>query len=197
MRESELRRLIAEVFRWTYLRKLNTTIGGNVSARLTDDTILITPSSVPKHLIKPANIVKMKLDGTVLSGGVPSSEWRMHVEIYKVRDDVKAVVHTHSSSILALSMAGYKVDTSVVEARYYLGETIPEIPYHPPGSQELADAVARTFKIGKVNVAILKNHGVVAVGSNLLEALNRAEVLEHLAEVTIHSSILEIIGRKK
>ncbi len=197
MRESELRRLIAEVFRWTYLRKLNTTIGGNVSARLTDDTILITPSSIPKHLIKPTNIVKMKLDGTVLSGGVPSSEWRMHVEIYKVRDDVKAIVHTHSSSVLALSMAGYKVDTSIVEARYYLGETIPEIPYHPPGSQELAEAVARTFRIGKVNVAILKNHGVVAVGSNLLEALNRAEILEHLAEITIHSSILEIISRKK
>jgi len=197
VRESELRRLIAEVFRWTYLRKLNTTIGGNVSARLTDDTILITPSSIPKHLIKPTNIVKMKLDGTVLSGGVPSSEWRMHVEIYKVRDDVKAIVHTHSSSVLALSMAGYKVDTSIVEARYYLGETIPEIPYHPPGSQELAEAVARTFRIGKVNVAILKNHGVVAVGSNLLEALNRAEILEHLAEITIHSSILEIISRKK
>jgi len=96
VREAELRRLIAEVFRWTYLKGLNTTIGGNISARLDEETILITPSGMPKHLVKPANIVKMKLDGTVIGPGKPSSEWRMHVEIYKIRDDVKLLfMHIH------------------------------------------------------------------------------------------------------
>ena len=189
--EQELRRLIAEVFRWTYLKNLNTTIGGNVSARLDKETILITPTSTPKHLIKPANIVKMKLDGTVIGGGKPSSEWRMHIEIYKVRSDVKAIVHTHSPSILALSLAGVKPDLSICEAKTYLGDYVPEVPYYTPGSQELAEAVARVFKNVNVYVAILRNHGVVAVGSNLFEALNRAEVIEQVAYITLMSYLLK------
>lgn len=190
VREAELRRLIAEVFRWTYLKGLNTTIGGNISARLDEETILITPSGMPKHLVKPANIVKMKLDGTVIGPGKPSSEWRMHIEIYKIRDDVKAIVHAHPPNVLALTIAGYKIDVDLPEIKAYIGNNIPEVPYYTPGSQELAEAVARVFKARNVNITILRNHGVVAVGTNLFEALNRIEVLEHVAYITIMTYIL-------
>ncbi len=190
-RESDLRKLIAEVFRWTYLKGLNHVIGGNVSARLNEETILITPTRMPKHLVRPSSIVKMRLDGTVIGSGRPSSEWRMHVSVYSVRDDVKAIVHTHQPYTLALHAAGFKVDLSIAEAQAYLGTSVAEIPYYTPGSQELADAVARALKVRGVNVVILKNHGVVAVGSNLFEALNRAEVLENVAMITVLSNLLK------
>ncbi len=189
-REAELRRMLAEVFRWTYLKNLTTTLGGNASARLNEDTILITPSGMPKHMIRPANIVKMKLDGTVQGPGKPSSEWRMHVEIYKTRDDVKAVLHVHAPHILALYEAGYRIDVDMVELKVYVGPTIPEVGYLAPGSQELAEAVARALRPRNVYAVILRKHGIVTVGSNILEALNRAEILDQAAYITILRNIL-------
>ncbi|NPA99957.1 MAG: class II aldolase/adducin family protein [Crenarchaeota archaeon] len=189
-REAELRRLLAEVFRWTYLKNLTTTMGGNASARLDEETILITPSGMPKHMIRPANIVKMKLDGTVQGPGRPSSEWRMHVEIYKTRDDVKAVLHVHSPHVLALYEAGYKLDIDIVELKAYVGPTIPEVGYLAPGSQELAEAVARALRPRNVNAVILRGHGIVTVGSNIFEALNRAEVIDQAAYITILRNLL-------
>ncbi len=190
-REAELRRLIAEVFRWTYLKGLTTTIGGNISARLDEETMLITPSGVPKHMVKPANIVKMKLDGTVQGSGRPSTEWRMHAEIYKTRDDVKAIVHVHPPHVLALYNAGYKIPTDLVEVSAYVGQNIPEVGTYAPGSQELAEAVARALRPRNVYAVILRGHGVVTVGSNLFEALNRAEVLEQAAYIAILQKLLE------
>ncbi|NPA70923.1 MAG: class II aldolase/adducin family protein [Crenarchaeota archaeon] len=189
-REAELRRLLAEVFRWTYLKNLTTTMGGNASVRLDEETILITPSGMPKHMIKPANIVKMKLDGTVQGPGKPSSEWRMHVEIYKTRDDVRAVLHVHSPHVIALYEAGYKLDIDIVELKAYVGPTIPEVGYLTPGSQELAEAVARALRPRNVNAVILRGHGIVTVGSNIFEALNRAEVIDQAAYITILRNML-------
>ncbi|MFP3161397.1 MAG: class II aldolase/adducin family protein, partial [Vulcanisaeta sp.] len=102
MNEASLRRSLVEIFRLAYMRRLVDLLGGNVSARLGGDEILITPTSTPKVLIKPQSIVKIRLDGTVISGGKPSSEWRMHAGIYRVRSDVKFVLHTHPPNILAL-----------------------------------------------------------------------------------------------
>ncbi len=189
-REAELRRLLAEVFRWTYLKGLSTTIGGNASVRLDEETILITPSGMPKHMIRPVHIVKMKLDGTVQGSGKPSSEWRMHVEIYKTRDDVRAVLHVHAPHVLALYESGYKLDIDVVEVKAYLGPTIPEVGYLKPGSQELAEAVARALRPRNVYAVVLRKHGIVTVGANILEALNRAEILDQAAYITILKNIL-------
>ncbi|WP_243669042.1 class II aldolase/adducin family protein [Vulcanisaeta sp. JCM 16161] len=108
MNEASLRRIIVEIFRLAYVRRLVDLLGGNASARLSSDEVLITPTSMPKVLMKPQSIVKIRLDGTVISGGNPSSEWRMHVGIYRVRDDVRFVLHTHPPNILALTRAGLR-----------------------------------------------------------------------------------------
>ena len=189
MNETALRRLIVEIFRLAYVRKLADLLGGNASARLNNDEILITPSSMPKVLIRPQSIVKIRLDGTVVSGGNPSSEWRMHVGIYRVRNDVKFILHTHPPNILALTKAGLKIDLSLSEAISYVGE-IAEVPYLRPGSSELADAVSKALSRRNVTAVILRNHGLVTVGSTPYEALNRAEVLENLAYITLLSSCL-------
>ena len=187
MNENALRRLIVEIFRLAYVRRLTDLLGGNASARLGSDEVLITPTSMPKILIKPQSIVKIRLDGTVISGGNPSSEWRMHVGIYRVRDDVKFVLHTHPPNILALTKAGLKIDLSLSEAISYVGE-VAEVPYLRPGSAELADAVSKALSRRSVTAVILKNHGLVTVGSTPYEALNRAEVLENLAYITLLSN---------
>ncbi|ADN51386.1 class II aldolase/adducin family protein [Vulcanisaeta distributa] len=189
MNEASLRRIIVEIFRLAYARRLVDLLGGNASARLGGDEVLITPTSMPKTLIKPQSIVKIKLDGTIVSGGNPSSEWRMHVGIYRVRDDVKFILHTHPPNILALTRAGLKVDLSFSEAISYVGE-IAEVPYLKPGSAELADAVARAVSKKNITAVILRNHGLVTVGSTPYEALNRAEVLENLAYITLLSNCL-------
>jgi len=189
MNEASLRRTLVEIFKLAYVRKLVDLLGGNVSARLGDDEILITPTSTPKVLIKPQSIVKIRLDGTVISGGKPSSEWRMHVGIYRVRSDVKFVLHTHPPNILALTQAGLKVDLSLSEAISYIGE-VAEVPYLKPGSAELAEAVSRAMSKEGVTAVILKNHGLVTIGSTPYEALNRAEVLDDLAYITLMTRLL-------
>jgi len=189
MNEASLRRTLVEIFKLAYVRKLVDLLGGNVSARLGSDEILITPTSTPKVLIKPQSIVKIRLDGTVISGGKPSSEWRMHVGIYRVRSDVKFVLHTHPPNILALTQAGLKVDLSLSEAISYIGE-VAEVPYLKPGSAELAEAVSRAMSKDDVTAVILKNHGLVTIGSTPYEALNRAEVLDDLAYITLMTRLL-------
>ena len=184
MNEASLRRLVVEVFRLAYARRLVDLLGGNASARLSNDELLITPTSMPKVLIRPQSIVKIRLDGTVVSGGNPSSEWRMHVGIYRVRDDVKFILHTHPPNILALTRVGLKIDLTLSEAISYVGE-VAEVPYLKPGSTELANAVSRAVSRRGVTAVILSNHGLVTLGSTPYEALNRAEVLEDLAYITL------------
>lgn len=189
MNEASLRRYLVEVFRLAYVRRLTDIMGGNVSARLSADEVLITPTSTPKPLVKPNALVKMRLDGTVLGGGRPSSEWRMHLGIYRVRDDVKVVLHTHPPNVIALSQAGLRPDFSLTEAVSYVGE-VGEVPLLKPGSEELAEAVARAFRHRNVTAVILKGHGLVTVGSTPYEALNKAEVLEDVAYITLLTKIL-------
>nr|KJR71420.1 MAG: fuculose phosphate aldolase [Vulcanisaeta sp. AZ3] len=187
MNEQTVRRLLVEITRLAYTKRLVDLLGGNASARLGGE-ILITPTSTPKVLIKPQNIVKMRLDGTVVSGGKPSSEWRMHVGIYKVRDDVKFILHTHPPNILALTQAGLNIDASLSEATSYVGE-IAEVPYIRPGTQELADAVSKAVLRRDITAVILRRHGLVTMGSSPYEVLNRTEVLENLAYITLMSRI--------
>ncbi|MGC9153690.1 MAG: class II aldolase/adducin family protein [Vulcanisaeta sp.] len=189
MNEQSLRRSLVEIFRLAYAKRLVDLLGGNASARLGNDNILITPTSVPKVLIKPQSIVKIRLDGTVITGGKPSSEWRMHVGVYRVRDDVKFILHTHPPNILALTQAGFKIDLTFSEAISYVGN-VAEVPYLKPGSAELAEAVSRAISRKDVTAVILKNHGLVTVGSTPYEALNRAEVLENLAYITLMMKLL-------
>ncbi|ADY00635.1 L-fuculose-phosphate aldolase [Vulcanisaeta moutnovskia 768-28] len=187
MNETSLRRSLVEIFRLAYARKLVDLLGGNASARLSNDEVLITPTSMPKILIKPQSIVKIRLDGTIISGSNPSSEWRMHVGIYKARNDAKFILHTHPPNILALSRAGLKIDLSLSEAISYVGEVV-EVPYLKPGSAELANAVSKAVSRRGVTAVILRNHGLVTLGSTPYEALNRAEVLEDLAYITLISN---------
>jgi L-fuculose-phosphate aldolase len=174
-----------------YLRGHLTLLSGNVSMRVGDE-VLITPTSRPKPFLTPEELVWIDLDGRVLRGSLkPTSEWRMHVAIYRRRPDVGAVVHTHD--VLPTVLAD-GIDPSVLsEAEAYLGSGIAVVPYIQPGTAELAEAVASALE--RSNVAVLKRHGLVAVGRDLAEAVNRIEVVADLANATFYAAVLSAIKR--
>ncbi len=175
------RRKVAEVAREMAALGLVTGSSGNVSLKL-GELILITPSGVPYGDLRPAQIVAIDLAGRPVSGrGIPSSEWRMHVAIYRARADVRAIVHTHSPYATAASFCD-QLPVVHDEGRLLFGEGIPVSRHAPPGTWELAEAVAKALGGGKA--ALVARHGAVAVGATLREALLLAEKLEEAARLT-------------
>jgi len=176
------KREILYYLRILYRKGYITTLSGNLSVRC-GEKVVITPSAKPKHKLSLNDLVVMDLEGRVLNGGTPSSEWRLHLGAYRSREDINAVVHTHNKSVVALSLAGVPLELVTVEASAYLRGGVRVVPPLPPGSRELADAVAEAVR--NADVVILEGHGAVAVAPTLDEAVNKVEVLDDLADVLL------------
>ncbi len=156
---------------------LNANASGNVSVR-TDAGFCITPSGIGPDRMQPADMVDMALDGTVLTAGKPSSEWRFHRDLYAARPDIGAVVHAHSP--YATSMACLRQD---IPPFHYMiamagGNTIRCAEYHLFGTQQLSDAVVHAMQDRKA--CLLSNHGMIACGGTLQAALALAVEVESL-----------------
>lgn len=189
--EQEARKRLVEAVRMLHARGLIAGSGGNASVRLGSD-VLITPSGVYKAWIKEGDIVKISLNGDVLEGGrAPSSEWRMHTEIYRRRGDVRGVVHAHSPFTTGLTIAGKGIGAITPEAAL-LAPEVKTIGYVCPGTRELGIAVGENIP-GK-SALLLENHGVVAVGRSLEEALT---VIETLEEAALTAFVAELAGGAK
>lgn len=156
---------------------------GNLSARLDENTMAITPTGVPYHELQPQHMCIVNFrTGERREGQLkPSSETPMHAAVYAVRSDIEAIVHTHSLHATAFAAAG-----KPLEAVHYviatIGDRIPLVPYRTYGSQALANAVAEVLQEGKG--ALLENHGVLALGDSLSEAYYHAEMIEYLAQLS-------------
>ncbi len=154
---------------------------GNLSLR-TNQGIFTTPSGRFKEDLQPEEIILVDETGKVLEGGRPSSELPMHLAIYRVREDVKAIVHAHPPYTLALELAGHDFsELHLAEAALFLGQ-IRVVPFAVPGSEELPAKLLPVLDGGKVFV--LSRHGAVTLGRNLEEALNLMCILEKVSQVT-------------
>ena len=185
----ELKEKIIEV--GIQLLKENLTHGtcGNISCRVDKEKILITPSSLPYGDIKPDDILLVNLDGEVLEGKRnPSVETPFHTAIYKNRDDVKAIIHTHSQYALAVSSVVDSIPVFLDEIFSHIGGELTVSRYALPGSDELAENLLNV--LGDKNAALLSNHGAVCCGKNLDEALEVARVVEQICKIFILSSCL-------
>ena len=151
---------------------------GNVSAR-TPSGMLITPSSVPPSSVEPENLCEIDLATGLVSDGTPSSEWLLHLGVYRT-GGAGAVVHTHSLAATAVSL----IADELPAVHYYidrLGGPVPVVPYATYGSEELADSVGAALR-GR-RAVIMANHGAVTTGATLAAAVERARLLEWLAEL--------------
>lgn len=157
---------------------------GNVSRRV-DKLVFITPSGITYEFLHPQQVVVMELDSPLISPGnygpeAPSSEWRLHFSIYRAREDVRAIVHTHSPYATAASLGG-RLSVLHDEGKLLFGDELPVSAHAPPGTWALAQAV--TQALGRGKAALIARHGAVTVGYTLREALLYALKLEELAQV--------------
>lgn len=156
---------------------INQGTSGNVSVR-TEEGFLITASGIPYDKMEPEHIVEMDLRGGYLGDYLPSSEWRMHMDILNARPEAKAIVHTHS--IYATALACLRRD---IPAFHYMigvtgGATLRVSDYAEFGTQALSDTMLKALE-GR-SACLLANHGQIAFGNDLAKALWRAGEIEHL-----------------
>ena len=158
---------------------------GNVSARIGPDRVLVTPAGISKVDAAPRGLVELSLDGRVRGTrrGVPSSEVQLHLDAYRARPDIRAVVHAHPPIATAFAVAGEALDDDqLAELKYGVGR-VPVVPFAPPGSPELAQRVA-TFLVSH-DAVLLAHHGAVTVGPSVLVAHQRMESVEHAARILL------------
>lgn len=177
--EKELRRSMVEAAQKLTVQGLNGTTSGNIGVRLAQ-SFLVTPSGVASDQLLPEAIVELDFSGAVLGPGKPSSEWRFHRDILAARAEIGAVVHTHSR--YASSLACLRRD---IPAFHYMiavagGDSIRCAPYAIFGSQELSDLALQALENRKA--CLLGNHGVIALGVDLADALTLAFEVESLCQ---------------
>ena len=180
--ESFARRRLTECCHLLYDRHLTVSAGGNMSVRLGEDEILITPSGVNKGLISGDDLVKMDMDGNVISGGKPSIEHKFHIGIYKENPETNAVIHCHPLYCLALAVKGEDIKSCLTPEGVLLLDQVPTVRYETPGSQELVDAV---MEYADAPAMLMAKHGAITQGRTLEEAFNRMEELEFQAHLQI------------
>ena len=157
-------------------------VGGNLSRRGGDGSVAISPSGIPYDQITPEMVPVIDLDGEILDGDLePSTEAPMHTRIYRKRSDVGAIVHSHSPYATTFASLGQSIPPSHYLISF-IGDEIPLAGYATPGSEELgqhaADALADSY-----NACLLKNHGVIATGNDVENALETALMVEFCARI--------------
>ena len=182
-----LRREIVDVCRRLYERGLIAGQDGNVSARIAEGRILVTPAGASKGLLRPGDLVDLALDGTP-GRGRASSEVGMHLHIYRRRPDVGAVVHAHPPTATGFAVAGEGFAAPVLPELVFQVGWIPLIPYATPGSEELADRLEPY--LASHDAFLLANHGATTLGPSLRIAHQRMESLEHAARIVLTARLL-------
>lgn len=187
--DAQARAEILEAGRKIHQRGLVAANDGNLSVRVGDNALWVTPTGVSKGFMTEDMLVKLDLEGNVLAGTwKPSSETRMHLRIYKENPDVRAVIHAHPPAATAFAAAGLPLDRPVLqEAVVFLGP-VPVAPFALPGSQGVADSVAPYCR--DYRALLLEYHGAVTWGETMEQAHYRMECLEQLASVTLHLKTL-------
>jgi L-ribulose-5-phosphate 4-epimerase len=158
--------------------------GGNVSVRIEGETACaITPSGIPYHEIIPDDICILDFDQNQREGAhAPSMESLMHINVYKRRPDINAIVHTHQEKASLFSVINRPIPALFDEVCMHIGEIVDVVPYALSGSQELAENVAAKMGNG-CNCYILQNHGALSLGSTIEKACLYAELLEKVASI--------------
>ena len=187
--ETQLRADIVEVGRRMYARGYTASNDGNISVRLDDARLLMTPKSVCKGFMEPSMMCITDLGGKKLAGERdPSSEMQMHLEVYRQRPDVQAVVHAHPPIATAFAVAGIPLDRAVLAEVVTTLGSVPIADYATPSTNELPQAVSKYIKAH--DGMLLANHGALTVGADLYSAYFKMETIEHFAHISFIARML-------
>ncbi|QDV24847.1 class II aldolase/adducin family protein [Aureliella helgolandensis] len=167
-----------------YRYRMTTTSGGNLSILDAEGNIWISPARVDKGNLTRNDIVCVRPDGTIEGSHAPSSEFPFHQAIYAARPDLRAIVHAHPVALVAYSICQQTPDTRLFHQAHSVCGRVGFSPYACPGTQELGENIAATFKEGCDSV-ILENHGVVVGGESLADAFQRFEAFEFAGKTHI------------
>jgi len=165
---------------------------GSVSARdFESQLVLITPSGMPFSQMKPEDLIIVDLVGKVIDGILkPSLDVVFHLAVYRTRDDVGGVIHTHSPYATAFACLGEPIQPLIMSIVLMVGGSVNVAPFAFPGTRELGESVEKG--LGKKNAVLMEQHGVLCVGKNLKRALSVAGVVENVAQI---QSIASRLGK--
>jgi L-fuculose-phosphate aldolase len=191
------KREMAKICRQIYEKGLTYSTGGNVSVRVSEDEFLIKPADFCFGNLKAQDFIIINSASEILKGpkgNRPSSETPMHLAVYRDLKDVNAVIHAHSPYTLVFATMGVPIEPATTFAEEELG-MVPVAPYEEPGTQELAESVAKALKSVESNLSppantpaiacLLEKHGVLVAGKNLLQTFYALESLETTARTLL------------
>jgi L-fuculose-phosphate aldolase len=179
MTDTALRESVIAGCRELQQRGLAFGTSGNVSVRRDEQCFFVSPTGMPYDSLEPDDIPLMDVDGRWFGRRRPSSEWRFHRDVFRARNEVAAIVHTHSPKATSLACTGRGIPAFHYMVAIAGGPDIRCAPYHTFGTQDLSDAAVAALEGRKA--CLLANHGVIAVGANLPAALALAGEVENLA----------------
>lgn len=180
--EAATRQHLVEICRRLYDKDLIAAGDGNVSLKLDDERVLVTPSGFHKGFLRAEDLIITDLHGKRLKGQhMPSSEFLMHEACYDERPDISAVVHAHPPLSVALALAGVALTECVLSETCLLLGPILTVPYSTPTTAEVPNVLRPYLRQG--NALVLDRHGALTMGRTLDEAWHRMEAMEHAAKI--------------
>jgi L-fuculose-phosphate aldolase len=183
--EKELRELICDIGRNLFNKDYVAANDGNISARLSENEIIATPTGVSKGYLTPKKLVKVNLQGEILEaneGYRPSTEVKMHLRVYNRLPEMNGVVHAHPPFATAFAIKGEVLDKMMMpESVIAMGE-IPLAVYGTPSTEEIPDSIEPY--LGKKQAVLLESHGAIAWGKDVMAAYLNMERLEYTAKLT-------------
>ncbi len=166
---------------------------GNLSVRLDQETILVTPTGISKGMMEPEDLVVMDMSGRrVLGRREPTSEMPMHLMIYKLRPAVHGIVHAHPPTATGYAAAGLPLNQALVSEIVIGLGCVPLAKYGTPGTKELTEALKPL--IPQYDAMLMANHGVVTYGEDLVSAFMKMETVEHFAQIAL---VTHTLGRQQ
>ena len=182
--ESELRRELVRFSRWVSRLGFTPGTAGNLSVRLDDRHLLVTPTGVSKALVKTPDMVIVDLDGRLVAGSRRvTSEICMHLAVYRHRPDISAVLHAHPPVATGFACSGLGLEDPLCQEAIMTLGRVPLAKYATTGTDEVADSLL-PFLAGH-DAILLANHGAISYGTSLLDAFMKMETVEHLAQVEL------------
>lgn len=177
---------IIEIMNRIYRNGMTTTSGGNLSILDDDGSIWITPKGIDKGSLIDKDIVRVFPDGKIEGIHEPSSEYPFHLAIYKIRPDIKAILHAHPPSLVAFAITRKTPNTKIVPKASEICGEVGYAKYELPGSEILGEIIAKKIKDGHSTV-LMENHGIVTVGKSLMQAFQKLETLVFCARLIINA----------